>query len=93
MHHKAQHKLLIFLLGLIALGCFFLIGLGLNWNQPSEDSFGPGLGDQYTAEIFYRFRLLKTLSITPDVQVLFNSALNPDEDVIFVFGLRGRISF
>ena len=26
MHHKTQHKLYIFLLGLIALGCFFLIG-------------------------------------------------------------------
>ena len=26
MHHKTQHKVLIFLLGLIAVGCFFLIG-------------------------------------------------------------------
>ncbi len=26
MHNKTQHKILIFLLGLIALGCFFLIG-------------------------------------------------------------------
>jgi len=70
-----------------------ILGVGLNWSRPSEDTFGPGLDDQYTAEVYYRFQLLKVLSITPDVQVLLNPALNPDEDVIFVFGLRGRISF
>ncbi len=69
------------------------IGLGLNWSRPSEDTFGPGLDDQYTAEIFYRFQLLKTLSITPDLQLLINPSLNPDEDLIVVFGIRGRISF
>jgi len=70
-----------------------VIGLGLNWSRPSEDTFGPGLDDQYTAEIYYRLQLLKVLTITPDIQVLFKPSLKPDEDVIFVFGLRGRISF
>jgi porin len=70
-----------------------VIGLGLNWSRPSEDTFGPGLDDKYTAEIYYRLQVLKVLTITPDIQVLFNPALKPDEDVIFVFGLRGRISF
>ncbi len=70
-----------------------VLGFGLNWSRPSEGTFGPGLDDQFTAEIYYRIQVLKVLTITPDVQALFNPALNPDEDVIFVFGLRGRISF
>jgi len=70
-----------------------LIGAGLNWSRPSSDTLGPGLDDQYTLEVFYRFYLLKTLAITPDVQLLFDPALNPNIDVVAVFGLRARISF
>jgi len=70
-----------------------VLGFGFNWSRPSSETFGPGLDDQYTAEIFYRFQLLKILTITPDVQVVFNPALNPDKNVIAIFGLRARISF
>jgi len=69
-----------------------MLGFGINWSRPSTDTFGPGLDDQITAELYYRWQVLKILAITPDVQILFNPALNPDEDVITVFGLRGRIS-
>ena len=70
-----------------------LIGLGLNWGRPSEDTLGPGLGDQYTMEVFYRFQLLKSLTITPDVQFLFDPSSNPDEDLITIWGLRARLAF
>jgi porin len=70
-----------------------VVGLGLNWSRPSENTFGPGLDDQYTAEIYYRFQLLRILTITPDLQLLLNPAHNPDEDLITVWGLRMRISF
>ena len=70
-----------------------LIGLGLNWGRPSKEAFGSGLDDQYTAEIFYRFQLFKILTITPDVQLLFNPALNPNEDMTAILGIRGRINF
>jgi porin len=70
-----------------------LVGLGLNWGKPSEDSFGPGLDDQYTAELFYRFQLMKFITITPDVQLLVNPALNPDDDLIAIFGIRVRFNF
>ena len=70
-----------------------VLGFGFNWSRPSSETFGPGLDDQYTAEIFYRFQLLKILTITPDVQLVFNPALNPDKDMIAIFGIRGRISF
>lgn len=70
-----------------------LLGLGLNWDRPSNVSFGPGLNDQYTVEFFYRVRMLRVLTLTPDVEILINPALNPDEDVLAVFSVRGRLSF
>lgn len=69
-----------------------LLGFGLNWGEPNEDTYGPGLRDQYTAEIFYRWQLAPQFAITPDLQWLKNPALNPDEDQIWVFGLRVRIA-
>ncbi len=70
-----------------------LLGIGLNWGRPSEESFGAGLDDQYTVELFYRLQLFKILTITPDLQLLFNPAQNPKEDVIAIFGFRARLSF
>ena len=70
-----------------------VFGLGLNWSRPSVEAFGQDLNDQYTAELFYRFQLLKMVSITPDLQVLLDPALNPDQQTVTVFGLRGRITF
>lgn len=69
-----------------------VLGVGLNWSRPSEDTLGADLDDQYTAEIYFRWQILKILTITPDVQVLFDPALNPDENVIAVFGIRARIN-
>ncbi len=66
-----------------------LIGLGVSWGQPSDNS----LHDQYTAELFYRLYLTQSLAITPDVQLTIDPALNPDEDVVGVFGLRVRLTF
>jgi len=69
-----------------------VLGFGLNWSRPNEDTFGADLDDQYTAEVYYRLQLFKILAVTPDVQLLFNPALNPDEDFIGVFSIRTRIS-
>ena len=70
-----------------------MIGLGLSWGKPSERSFGPGLDAQYTAELFYRFQLMELITLTPDMQLLINPAINPDEDLIAVFGIRARLNF
>ena len=67
-----------------------LLGLGLNWGQPNEDTWGPGLDDQYTAELFYRWQISKAIAVTPDLQYIKNPALDPDTDSIWVFGLRMR---
>jgi porin len=70
-----------------------LLGFAVNWGQPNETVFGSDLDDQYTAELFYRIQVTKEIAITPDVQMLFNPALNPNEDMITVFGLRTRMAF
>ena len=69
-----------------------LIGVGLNWGQPNESSFGPGLDDQYTAEAFYRFQLTQQLAVTPSVEYIKNPALNPEDDSIWVIGVRARLA-
>ncbi len=34
-----------------------LLGFGLNWGQPNEDAWEPGLYDQYTTELFNRWQV------------------------------------
>ncbi len=65
-----------------------LIGLAANWGDPADDS----LDDQYTGELFYRFQLAQNFAITPSVQLLVDPALNPDEDQIWIFSLRARLT-
>jgi porin len=67
-----------------------LLGVGLNWGQPNEDTWGPDLDDQYTAEIFYRWQVSKAFAITPDVQYLVNPALDNETDSLWVLGVRVR---
>lgn len=70
-----------------------LLGVGLNWGRPNSDTFGTNLDDQFTGEVFYRTQLTENIQITPSVQLLGNPALNPKNDFIALFGLRGRVSF
>ncbi|UCD34719.1 MAG: carbohydrate porin [Nitrospiraceae bacterium] len=65
-----------------------LLGLGLGWGKPSA----AGLDEQWTAELFYRVQIAQNLAITPDVQLIIDPALNPDDDTIWVFGLRARLT-
>ncbi len=66
-----------------------LLGVGVNWGQPADTS----LRSQFTTEVFYRLQITQNWAITPDVQILFNPALNPNQDVIAVFGIRSRLNF
>jgi len=70
-----------------------LLGFGLNWGQPNEDTFGPDLDDQYTAELFVRLQVTQNFQLTPDIQYIQNPALNPEADDSWVAGLRGRVYF
>jgi len=70
-----------------------VLGFAFNWGRPNRDTFGGGLSDQWTGEIFYRWQLTQNVQLTPSVQLLVDPALNPDQDVIGVFGLRARVTF
>ena len=68
------------------------LGVGAQWGQPNENSFGPNLKDQYVFEVFYRFQLAQQFAITPDIQYLIDPALNPNHDSLWVLGLRARLA-
>lgn len=63
-------------------------GIGFNLGSSSDS----GKMDQFTSELFYRIQLSENLAITPDIQVVINPANNPDQSVIGIFGVRGRLS-
>ena len=70
-----------------------LLGVGLHWSRPNENTFGSNLDDQFTGEIFYRLQVVDKFALTPSIQLLVDPALNPDENAIAVFGLRARVAF
>jgi porin len=48
--------------------------------------------DQYAIEAFYRMQLTPRLSITPDVQLIIDPALNVDKSSIGYLGVRARFA-
>ena len=48
---------------------------------------------EFSSELFYRFELTKVLAVTPDIQVVVDPALNPQEDMLALFGMRLRAAF
>ena len=67
------------------------VGVGLNWGRPNESTFEPSLSDQYTVEVFYRWRPTKEIGLTPDIQYIVDPALNPGQSSIWVLGIRARV--
>jgi porin len=66
--------------------------LGIGWANPSSTTFGPGLDDEYLVETSYKFQLSRNFSLTPNVQLVINPAGNPDENSIWIFGMRAIIT-
>ena len=65
-----------------------LMGFAAAWNDPAA----PGLPDQGSFEVFYRYQFSDNIAITADAQLLLKPALHPSEDQIAVFGLRTRLN-
>ncbi len=65
------------------------LGAALAWGQPHNPLFR----DQWTAELFYRWAASPELRITPMAQIVMNPSRNPDDQVIGLFGVRGRLTF
>jgi porin len=63
--------------------------IGFNWGDPPDDS----LPDQKTLEAFWNIQFAQNFTISPGVQLLVDPALNPDEDQIWIAGLRTRLTF
>jgi porin len=62
--------------------------IGAGWARPSEGTFGPGLDNETVLETSYTFQIAKNFTLTPDIQVVFNPANNPDRSSIWVIGVR-----
>ena len=43
-------------------------------------------------EVSYRFQLSENLELMPDVQLLLDPADNPDEDRVWIWGLRAKVT-
>jgi porin len=63
-------------------------GIAVSWGKPSAS----GTSDQWTGEIYYRAQL-GNLAVTPNIQVILDPALNPNEDVLLIGSVRARIVF
>ncbi|WP_163886822.1 carbohydrate porin [Aliiruegeria sabulilitoris] len=70
-----------------------ILGAGINWSRPNEETFGAVLDDQITVEVFQKWQLTEGFELTPSIQIIQNPAFNPDEDMIALFGLRFRAAF
>jgi porin len=70
-----------------------LLGAAVNWGDPNSDTFGSGLDDQFSAEVFYRYQLAENFQITPSVELLVDPALNPEESTLWLSGIRGLFTF
>ena len=66
-----------------------MAGIAAAWGRPSQHV----LGDQAVVEAFYRFQVTPAIEVTPDLQLTIDPSLAPEEDYVWVFGVRMRITF
>jgi porin len=67
--------------------------IGFGWADPVSPAAGPALKDEYVLETSYKFQLLRGFSLLPDLQYIKDPANNPNEDNVWVGGLRGILTF
>jgi len=66
-----------------------LLGFGINWGDPPDHT----LREQITIEGFYQIQIAQNLELTPSLQYLIDPAFNPEEDPVWVLGMRMRFTF
>jgi porin len=62
--------------------------LGAGWARPSVQTYTPGLDNETVVETSYKLQLSKNFSLTPDIQIIFNPANDPDENFVWIAGIR-----
>jgi carbohydrate-selective porin OprB len=60
------------------------------WSDPSP---GEGFRDETLVEIFYRVEIAKAISVTPDLELVFDPANHPSDDFVAVPGIRLLMEF
>ena len=65
--------------------------LGVGWAEPTAKA-GSSVRDEYVIETSYQYQLFRSFSLLPDVQLVIDPANNPDEDRIWVVGVRGILT-
>ncbi len=65
---------------------------GIGWNEPSEETHGPGLDDETVIEASYLWQLTANTSLLGDIQFIRNPALNPISGSTWVAGVRMRVA-
>lgn len=60
--------------------------------NPIEEIFEEPVRDQYGLEMYWRMRLSNNIWITPGVHLVFNPALNQEDDFIAIPQLKFRIA-
>ncbi|MEP6390415.1 MAG: carbohydrate porin [Halioglobus sp.] len=66
--------------------------VGAGWADPSRETHGERLDDEYVVETSYKFQLTKNFSLTPDVQLLLKPAKTPEEDRVWIAGVRAVLT-
>lgn len=64
------------------------LAIALAWSDPSD-----GRRSETLFEMYYSFAAMQAISISPDLQVVFNPSNNRDDDVIYVAGIRLHARF
>ena len=62
---------------------------GIGWGSPPDKS----LGSQTVLEAMYRLQLTDSVVVSPDLQVTFNPSFASTESVVYVIGMRFRMTF
>jgi porin len=64
------------------------IGIGYTWSDPADTS----LNKQDTIDAYYRMQLTPEIQIGPTFEAIFDPVRYPDEDSVYVWGVRARIA-
>lgn len=63
------------------------IAVGYSWTEPADEA----LNNQTAIDTYYRIQVTPQIQFGPTFGIVFDPVLNPDEDTIYVWGLRLRM--
>jgi porin len=64
------------------------IGVGYTWSDPADRS----LDEQGMIDAYYRVQMTPLIEVGPTIEVIFDPVNHPNEDTVFIWGLRSRIA-